>query len=380
MDRVPADRIVERLEVSYYVGMMEHLLECDEDAARHLEQTLAGAQETGKTFVLAPAGAVLAQARLRRGQVAEAAEAAADAVDAARLTGNPQSVTQALAAHSRALLVAGELREAVAAAEESVRLTAPLEPSAMAAVPALALGAALLELGRPDDAAAAVLGTARLPLVPGTTGCEAHELLVRAALAAGRHDEAERIAARAEARAERVELPVTRAQAGRARALVALDAGDARGAAGAALAAAASAGAVGAVLEEARARLLAGAAKAAGGERASAVAELTAARETFAACGARRLGDATAQELRRLGERVPRRTLKPDGGQGLAGLTAREREIAQLVNDGRMNREIAAELFLSEKTVETHLRNIFAKLGVASRADVAATVRRQARG
>ena len=380
MDRVPADRIVERLEVSYYVGMMEHLLESDEDAARHLEHTLEGAEETGKTFVLAPAGAVLAQARLRRGQVAEAAEAAADAVDAARLTANPQSVTQALAAHSRALLAAGDLREAVAAAQESVRLTAALEPSALAAVPALALGAALLELGRPDEAAAAVLGTARLPLVTGTTGCEAHELLVRAALAAGRRDEAERLAARAEARAERVELPVTRAQAGRARALVSLDAGDARGAARAALAAAASAGSVGAVLEEARARLLAGVAKAAGGERASAVAELTAAHETFAACGARRLVDATAQELRRLGERVPRRTLKPDGGQGFAGLTAREREIAQLVDDGRMNREIAAELFLSEKTVETHLRNIFAKLGVASRTDVAATVRREARG
>src|SRR5918994_1478787 len=119
MDRIPADRIVERLEVSYYVGMMEHLLESDEDAARHLEHTLEGAEETGKTFVLAPAGAVLAQARLRRGQVAEAAEAAADAVDAARLTANPQSVTQALAAHSRAPLIAGDLREAEAAAQES---------------------------------------------------------------------------------------------------------------------------------------------------------------------------------------------------------------------------------------------------------------------
>jgi DNA-binding NarL/FixJ family response regulator len=46
------------------------------------------------------------------------------------------------------------------------------------------------------------------------------------------------------------------------------------------------------------------------------------------------------------------------------------------VRDGKMNREIAAELFLSEKTVESHLRNIFGKLGVASRREVAAAVER----
>ena len=376
MDSVGDDWLVERLEVGYYVGIMEHLLERDDDAARHLERTLAAAEETGKTFVLAPAGAALAQAKLRRGRVGEAAEIASDAVDAARLTGNPQSVTQALAAHARALLVAGELRAALAAAQESVRLTGELEPSALATVPALALGAALLESGRPEEAAAAVRATARLPLVPGTIGCEAHELLVRAALAGGRSDEAERIASRADARAERADLPVTRAQAGRARALVALDTGDAAGAVRAAAAATASADTVGAVLDAARARLIAGAARAAAGDRDGAVAELTTAYETFETCGARRLGDACAQELRRLGERVPRRSGRAGGGEGLPALTSRELEIALLVQQGRMNREIAADLFLSEKTVETHLRNIFGKLGVASRRDVAAAVER----
>ncbi len=380
MDALTDDWIVDRLEVGYYVGMMEHLLESDGDAIRHLERTLGAAHETGKTFVLAPAGAVLAESKLRTGRVGEAAEAASDAVDAARLTENLQSVTQALAAHARALLVAGELRAALAAAQESVRVAGQLEPSAFATVPALALGAVLLEVGRPDEAAAAVRATARLPIVPGTTGCEAHELLVRAALAGGRGDKAERAAERAEARAERVDLPIARAQAGRARALVSLAAGDAAGATRAALAAAASAATAGAVLEEAQARLIAGSAGAAAGDRDGAVAELTAAYETFETCGAKRYGDACAQELRRLGERVPRRVARTAAGDGFAGLTGREREIAKLVHDGRMNREIAAELFLSEKTVETHLRNIFGKLGVSSRKDVAAAVERGEEG
>jgi ATP/maltotriose-dependent transcriptional regulator MalT len=57
------------------------------------------------------------------------------------------------------------------------------------------------------------------------------------------------------------------------------------------------------------------------------------------------------------------------GGAALpGGLTAREVEVLRLVATGRTNREIAADLFLSEKTVARHLSNIFTKIGVASRA------------
>ena len=50
--------------------------------------------------------------------------------------------------------------------------------------------------------------------------------------------------------------------------------------------------------------------------------------------------------------------------------------MARLVVDRKTNPEIAAELFLSQKTVETHLRNIFRKLGVASRVELARAVER----
>ena len=57
-------------------------------------------------------------------------------------------------------------------------------------------------------------------------------------------------------------------------------------------------------------------------------------------------------------------------------LTPREREVLALVADGRTNRQIAAELFISEKTASVHVSNILAKLGVGNRAEAAAVAHR----
>ena len=99
-------------------------------------------------------------------------------------------------------------------------------------------------------------------------------------------------------------------------------------------------------------------------------------RPTLASNGAQRLRGEAARELRRLGRRPSTRQRRAAGGEGLDALSGREREIADLVAHGHTNRKIAAQLFLSEKTIESHLTSVFAKLGVASRAQVAERIGR----
>lgn len=103
------------------------------------------------------------------------------------------------------------------------------------------------------------------------------------------------------------------------------------------------------------------------GDRDGATRELRRAHEVFAHLGAQRELDGTREQLRELGARPPSRTLT----QGAAGLTGRELEIVRLVAARRSNKEIGTALGISARTASTHLSNIFTKLGVESRGELA---------
>jgi DNA-binding NarL/FixJ family response regulator len=116
------------------------------------------------------------------------------------------------------------------------------------------------------------------------------------------------------------------------------------------------------------------------GDRSRAGSELERAAVLFERCGALPRRDEVERELGRLGRRPHRRT-RPGikDGDGVESLTERELQVARLVLDRKTNPEIAAELVLSQKTVETHIRHLFEKLRVSSRVDVARVVERAER-
>ncbi|QZY28802.1 helix-turn-helix transcriptional regulator [Nocardioides coralli] len=121
--------------------------------------------------------------------------------------------------------------------------------------------------------------------------------------------------------------------------------------------------------EAARTRLALGARLRRERRRVDARPPLREALSAFEDLGARPWADRTAQELEATGETAQRRDLGP-----VEQLTPQERQIAQLLAEGRTTREAAGALFLSPKTVEYHLRHVYQKLGIRSRTELAAAM------
>jgi DNA-binding NarL/FixJ family response regulator len=99
--------------------------------------------------------------------------------------------------------------------------------------------------------------------------------------------------------------------------------------------------------------------------RSEARDQLREAYEAFTAMGADGFADRARRELLATGEKV--RARRADTA---VDLTPQEQQIARLARDGRTNSEIGAEMFLSARTVEWHLRNVFGKLGISSRREL----------
>lgn len=250
----------------------------------------------------------------------------------------------ALAHYRRADLL--RLRGEFAAAEEAYRETSQLgrEPQP---------GMALLRLEQRNAKAAAA--TIRRAVAEATEPSRQVALLpahVEIMLAVDATEEARRGCAELEELAGGYEAGMVGALAAHARGAIELADGNPRAAIGPLRRAVESWQELGAPYEAARSRVLVALACQALGDGDAADLELDAARTVFAELGA---------------EPDLERVSKP-GAAGSAGLTGRELEVLRLVAAGNTNKAIAGELVLSERTVDRHVSNIYAKLDVSSRA------------
>ena len=385
VDPMPEEQLARSRRAINNLATAELYFERYDDAERHSDRSLAMAAATGQGHFLPLLfwGSVI---RTARGRLREAAELQELAVEVARVTGLAQARAWNLGARTLTQTAMGEVEAALAAAEEAVEAAAtgtegPTFPAMWIRV---VYGGALLEAGDGARGAEAILeggGGEELPLMPAGFRPLVFEQLARAALLRGSRDEAITFADRAAQYAEEQSmLRLPRVFAARAHAEIALADGDHAGAAERALGAVGLATEVGAPIEEGITRMLAGRALAGAGERDRATEELTAAAGIFEECGALPRRDAADRELGKLGKRVHRRTRRGKAdGTGIELLTERELEVARLVVDRKTNAQIAEELFLSPKTVETHIRHLFQKLEVSSRVEVARVVEREER-
>jgi ATP/maltotriose-dependent transcriptional regulator MalT len=380
VDTLADDELGPRLDALANLATAELYLHRYEHAGEHAQRGLELARSTGQGEISPVLVPVLSNVLHTTGRIAQSADLLDEAVDAARLSSNAQALGWNLLSRAFTAVAAGDLETAIAAAVESVEITRDLDDTLVYTYASVALASALYESGEPARAIEILLragGGEELPRIASGWKANYFELLTRCWLTVNQPVAAERAARRASATAAELGLPLTEAMAHRATAAVALAQGEPATAAGHALSGAAAADKVGARVEAARARTLAGRAFGCANEPARAVAELERAVQQLDVCGAVRYRQEAERELRKLGRHVHRRTRAGNpNGTGLETLTQREAQVAHLVLDRRTNPEIARELFLSIKTIETHLRTIFRKLDVSSRHEVARAMER----
>ena len=285
----------------------------------------------------------------------------------ARQSGQPMPLAYNLAVHALAEAERGRSEQARASAEQALALIPQTagRPAELAA--RWALGHLELALGNP---AAAV--TAMQPSVDfarresfGEPGAMRFVIdYVEALVELGRRDDAREVLDWYEGHARRLGRTSALAACLRCRGLLAAAKGDVEDALKAYEEAIELHAAVSIPLDHARTLLALGAARRRAKRRREARATLEEALGMFERIGAGLWAERTGIELRRISGRAP----MP------GALTPAEARVAALVVEGKTNREVAAALFLSERTVEGHLAHIFGKLGVRNRREIASVL------
>jgi DNA-binding CsgD family transcriptional regulator len=335
------------------------------EARKLLDRIISAARTAGAPAVLTFPLALFSEFELRRGKIAAAYAAAAESVQLTAETGQTGLSSFSLVTLARAEAVLGhdeDCRAHVAAGLESSRRTGSDSIEIYAAA---VLGLLELSRGHADHAAIHLAECARLEkqystglLLPTIAQWAAD--LVEAHIRSGAMTDAECSLAALEEIARRTGLKWANAGAARCRGmLVGEDRYEREFQTALALYGEEMA------FERARTQLAIGMRRRRSRRRADARAALQEALAYFERGGAEPWAGQARAELRATGVMPPR-----DKVGGLRSLTPQELQVALIVAQGSTNREAAATLFLSPKTVEFHLGNTYRKLGVRSRAEL----------
>lgn len=349
-------------------------------AEGQVQPALRRARESGSLFVAGQVAAVAALLALRRGSLSDAEAHGRDSLefamrireaDAGRASSDDESRTPppagiffTLSVFIDTLIERGEL-EAARAELEQVGMLGPMPPVATSSFLLESRARLQLALGEADSALADALEAGRVGEAwgvrsPGYSAWRSVAGLAKARL--GDDAGAVRLATEEIELAERFGARRAIGVALRARGLVVGGPDGLADLRGAVDALAPS----GARLEHARALAELGAALRRANHRSASREPLRLAVDMARGCGALALAERAHQELRATGARPRRLELS-----GVESLTARERQIAGLAAEGRSNPEIAQSLFVTRRTVETHLTSAYRKLDISSRDDLA---------
>jgi DNA-binding CsgD family transcriptional regulator len=326
-------------------------------------RAVARARQEGAVGLLPQALEYLAPVELTAGRYDAATASATEGLRLARDTGNDTSACRHLATLAHLAALRGDEGTCRARAAEALEGAAARGLGLVATLAGYALATLELGLNRPAEALALLERLLAAGPGAGSPFFAVYTVpdLVEAAVRGGRPEAATGPLAAFEQLATMAGTAEPLAQLARCRGLLAPD----KAAAAHFEEALARHEGPGRPFDLARTQLAYGEALRRARRRGEARTHLREALATFERLGAAPWAERTGAELRATGETARRRDPST-----LSQLTPQELQIIRLVGEGGTNREIGAQLFLSRRTIDYHLRNVFVKLGVSSRAEL----------